>query len=40
VATWTVRGILTKELDLTEETEERNISIIVITETRIKLKGT
>jgi hypothetical protein len=40
MATWTVRETLTKELELTEEIEDKKINVTVITETKMKLKGT
>jgi endonuclease/exonuclease/phosphatase family metal-dependent hydrolase len=40
LATWNVRGLATKEMELNNELKEQKINIAVITETKKKLKGT
>jgi hypothetical protein len=39
IATWSVRGLLTKEIELDKEPQEKKIKIAIITETKKKLKG-
>lgn len=39
IATWNVRGIMNKELELTRIFEEKQINVAVVTETKKKDKG-